>query len=272
MFGDVREKDRIDLAIRGVDIVFHTAAMKHIDICEQNPFDAVKTNVIGTSNLLEAALIENISKFIFISTDKSANPSTTLGASKLLAERLTLNANSYRGKGKTIFSIVRFGNVIGSRGSVFQTFSHQIKNNDTITITDGKMTRFIMSISDAVALILKVVRNASDKEIYILKMPSISIERLANTMLDVYQKEKKVKTSSKLSISKTREHEKLNEILITKNELSFCHDAGDMYKITDERNGKIINYENFNSDTAEKISDINLKKLISNLFKEQDEL
>ena len=125
LMGDVRDKDRIKLAIRDVDIVFHTAAMKHIDICEQNPFDAIQTNVVGTSNLLEAALLENISKFIFISTDKSTTPTSTLGASKLLAERLVLDANSYRGRGKTVFNVVRIGNVIGSRGSVFQIFSER---------------------------------------------------------------------------------------------------------------------------------------------------
>src|SRR5574337_869826 len=128
MVGDIRDRDRMNLAIRNIDIVFHTAAMKHIDICEQNPFDAVKTNVIGTSNILEASLLEDVSKFILISTDKATNPTSTLGASKLLAERLTLDARSYRGSGKTIFSIARFGNVIGSRGSVFQVFLQQIKN------------------------------------------------------------------------------------------------------------------------------------------------
>src|SRR3989338_9419515 len=149
MIGDVRDLDRIKLAIRDIDIVFHAAAMKHIDICEQNPFDAVKTNVIGTSNVIEAALLENVSKFIFISTDKATNPSSTLGASKLLAERITQDAGYYRGLGKTVFSIVRFGNVLGSRGSVFQIFYHQLKNEESLTVTDPKMTRFIMSISDA---------------------------------------------------------------------------------------------------------------------------
>ena len=272
MLGDVRDKDRINLAIRGVDIVFHTAAMKHIDICEQNPFDAVKTNVIGTSNLLEAALIENISKFIFISTDKTANPSTTLGASKLLAERLTLNANSYRGKGKTVFSIVRFGNVIGSRGSVFHIFSRQIKNNEPITITDKNMTRFMMSISDAVLLILKVVIIARDNEIYILKMPSIRIENLAKIMLDVFKQTNSKKSKSKIIISQTREHEKLNELLITENELMYCQDVGDMYKITDKINKKPLEYRNFNSDTAKEIPQKNLKKIILELLNKQDEL
>ena len=158
--GDIRDKERCQLAIRNVDIVFHAAAMKHIDICEQNPFDAVKTNVIGTSNVIEAALLEDVAKFIFISTDKAARPSSTLGASKLLAESITQDACSYRGLGKTKFVIVRFGNVLGSRGSVFQVFRDQLKNGKSLYVTNQKMTRFVMSISDAASLILKVTNIA----------------------------------------------------------------------------------------------------------------
>ena len=131
MVGDVRDKDRLNLAIRDIDIVFHAAAMKHIDICEYNPFDAVKTNVVGTSNILEASIIEGVKKFIFISTDKATNPTSTLGGSKLLAERLTLDASTYVKNDRTKFAIVRFGNVIGSRGSVFQIFQKQIKMKKT---------------------------------------------------------------------------------------------------------------------------------------------
>ena len=136
MVGDVRDKDRLNLAIRDIDIVYHAAAMKHIDICESNPFDAVKTNVVGTSNILEASIIEGVKKFIFISTDKATNPTSTLGGSKLLAERLTLDASTYVKKGGTKFAIVRFGNVIGSRGSVFQIFQNQIKMKKPLTVTD----------------------------------------------------------------------------------------------------------------------------------------
>ena len=174
MVGDVRDKDRLNLAIRNVDIVFHTAAMKHITICEDNPFDAVKTNVVGTSNILEASIIEEVEKFVFISTDKATNPTSTLGGSKLLAERLTLDAGTYTGKGKTKFAIVRFGNVLGSRGSVFQIFQKQIKMKKPLTVTDKRMTRFIMSISEAASMILKVTKILKDGEIYILKMPSVS--------------------------------------------------------------------------------------------------
>lgn len=269
MVGDVRDKDRLNLAIRNVDIVYHAAAMKHIDICEQNPFDAVKTNVIGTSNILEASLIENISKFVLISTDKATNPTSTLGASKLLAERLTLNASSYRGTGKTIFTIARFGNVIGSRGSVFQIFLQQIRNGNPLTVTDERMTRFIMSISDAAAMILKVTHIAKDGEIFILKMPSIRIEDLAKGMSDVI----KTRSSSNIAlppikILKAREHERIHELLITHEELPYCYEINGMYKISKKRNDKNLNFNEFDSETASRISKEKLYKIINELLDE----
>jgi FlaA1/EpsC-like NDP-sugar epimerase len=269
MVGDIRDRDRLNLAIRNVDIVFHTAAMKHIDICEQNPFDAVKTNVIGTSNILEASLIENISKFILISTDKATNPTSTLGASKLLAERLTLNASSYRGTGKTLFSIVRFGNVIGSRGSVFQIFLQQIRNRNPLTVTDARMTRFIMSISEAASMILKVTNIARDGEIFILKMPSIRIEDLAKNMVQVCgSRFFNGKNLPPIKISRSRERERFHEFLITHEEIPYCHEVNGMYKISKERNKKIIPFEQFSSETAPRISQEKLTKIINELFDE----
>lgn len=268
MMGDVRDEDRLRLAIRNVDIVFHAAAMKHVDICEQNPFDAVKTNVIGTSNILEASLIENISKFIFISTDKATNPTTTLGASKLLAERLTINASSYRGTGKTKFAIVRFGNVIGSRGSVFQIFHHQIRNNQPITVTDSKMTRFIMSMSEAASMILEVTSITEDGEIFILKMPSVRIEDLAYAVLNSYKSRFDGKNLPSVKISAARERERLDEFLITKDELSYCHDVGRMYKISKIKNQSPIAFDEFSSKTAPKIDSKKLDSLINELFDE----
>jgi UDP-N-acetylglucosamine 4,6-dehydratase/5-epimerase len=268
MVGDVRDKDRLQLAIRNVDIVFHAAAMKHIDICEQNPFDAVKTNVVGTSNILEATLIENISKFILISTDKATNPTSTLGASKLLAERLTLSANSYKGRGKTIFSVVRFGNVIGSRGSVFQIFLSQIRNQKPLTVTDKRMTRYIMSISDAALMILKVTKIAKDGEIFILKMPSVKIENFAREMIKVFKNQFAIRKTSKIKFSNSREYERLDEFLITKEELPYCYDIGDMYKISKIKNKKIIPFEEFSSKTAPPISEKELNRIIGELIKE----
>ena len=269
MVGDVRDKDRLQLAIRNVDIVFHAAAMKHIDICEQNPFDAVKTNVIGTSNILEASIIENVSKVIFISTDKATNPSSTLGASKLLAERLTLDASSYTGNGKTVFTIVRFGNVLGSRGSVFQIFQKQILAHNPLTVTDARMTRFIMSISDASKMILKVTKIAKDGEIFILKMPSVKIEELARGMLQVFEKKFfNHKINNKIKILKSRERERFHEFLITDEELPYCHDIGQMYKISKIENKKLISINELSSETSKKISKKELEKIINELMDE----
>ena len=265
--GDVRDRDRLSLALRNIDIVFHAAAMKHIDICEQNPFDAVKTNVVGTSNILEASLIENVSKFVLISTDKATNPTSTLGASKLLAERLTLNASTYRGDGNTIFTIVRFGNVIGSRGSVFQIFLHQIRTNSPLTVTDSRMTRYIMSISEAASMILKVTHITKGEDIFILKMPSVRIEDLAKGMLHIYKTRfPNSKSLPSVKISRAREGERFQEFLITHDELQFCHDVGDMYKISKEKNKKIIPFTQFSSETAVRISQKRLHDIIGELL------
>jgi len=266
MIGDVRDVDRIKLAIRNIDIVFHAAAMKHIDICEQNPFDAVKTNVIGTSNVIEASILENVSKFIFISTDKATNPSSTLGASKLLAERLTQDAATYRGLGKTIFSIVRFGNVLGSRGSVFQIFQDQLHKGKSLTVTDSRMTRFVMSISEAASLILKVTHIAKDGEIFILKMPSVNIVNLAKTMAKVHKSRFPKNKILPIKISKVRERERLHEFLVTQTEIPYCQDFGTMYKISKSLTKKEIPLNRFSSETSKRISEKQLMKIINELY------
>jgi len=268
ILGDIRDNDRLRLAMRNVNFVFHAAAMKHIDICEQNPFDAVKTNVVGTSNILEASIIEGVSKFVFISTDKATNPTTTLGASKLLAERLTQDASSYVEGNKTIFSIVRFGNVIGSRGSVFQIFYNQLKNNLPITVTDSKMTRFIMSISDAASMILEIPVIAQDGETFILKMPSVKIEELAKSMVEVFKKRTNQKNIPKIKISKVREYERFYELLVTTDETPFCSDLGNMYKLSKKQSKSRLSDTQFNSETGKKISKIKLEKIINELMDE----
>ncbi len=268
MVGDVRDRERLTLAIRGIDIVFHAAAMKHVDICEQNPFDAVKTNVLGTSNIVEASLIENISKFILISTDKATNPTTTLGASKMLAERLVNNAGVYKGTGKTKFSIVRFGNVIGSRGSVFQIFLHQLRTNQPLTVTDSNMTRFIMSISEAASMILEVCCIANDEEIFILKMPSVVIEDLAKAMIKQYNEKFKINQPASITVSKARDKERLYELLITSDELPYCYDIGSMYKISKKLNPKHKEIKVLSSKNSPKIEKEKLENLLNELLNE----
>jgi FlaA1/EpsC-like NDP-sugar epimerase len=251
-----------------VNIVFHAAAMKHIDICEENPFDAVKTNVIGTSNMLEASILEGVSKFVFISTDKATTPTTTLGASKLLAERLTLVAGTYSENQKMIFSVARFGNVIGSRGSVFQIFYQQLKKNLPLTVTDSRMTRFIMSISDAASTILKIGHIAKDSETFILKISSVKIEDLAKIMIQVYKEKNKLTKDPKIEISNPRGYERFHEFLVTNDEIRFCHDIGDMYKITKKPVKHNISLKAVNSATATRIPKNKLHRVINELFDE----
>ena len=181
--GDVKDKERLIRAVEGVDIVFHAAALKHVPLCEYNPFEAVKTNVYGTQNLIDVAIDEEVEKFIAISTDKAVNPINVMGATKLLAEKLTISANFYRGKRKTALSCVRFGNVLDTRGSVIPLFRKQIQNGGPLTVTDLNMTRFMMSIPKAVKLVLKSAEMAKGGEIFIFKMPALRIGDLAEAMI-----------------------------------------------------------------------------------------
>jgi FlaA1/EpsC-like NDP-sugar epimerase len=181
--GDVKDKERLRRAIEDVDIVFHAAALKHVPLCEYNPFEAAKTNVLGTQNLIDVAMDEEVGKLITISTDKAVNPVNVMGATKLLAERLTVSANFYKGERKTAFSCVRFGNVLDTRGSVIPLFRKQIQNGGPLTVTDLNMTRFMMSIPKAVELVLKASEMAEGGEIFILKMLALRIGDLAEAMI-----------------------------------------------------------------------------------------
>jgi UDP-N-acetylglucosamine 4,6-dehydratase/5-epimerase len=223
--GDIRDKERVARAMENVDIVFHGAALKHVPLCEFNPFDAIKTNVLGTQNLLDVALNEEVEKVLFISTDKAVNPTNVMGTTKLLGERLTISANHYKGTRKTIFSCVRFGNVLGSHGSVVPVFIRQIKEGKPLTITNPEMTRFIMSISRSVELILKAGVLAQGGEIFILKMPVLKINDLADVIIDTFApKLGKKPTSVKKKIIGKRFGEKFYE------ELMYAHEAENAYE------------------------------------------
>jgi FlaA1/EpsC-like NDP-sugar epimerase len=182
LLGDIRDKQRIKIAIRGVDIVLASAALKHVGFCEENPIDAVKTNVIGMQNLIESCMEENVNHMINISTDKAVSPLNVMGSTKLLGERLVVSAANYKGNIRTIFSSVRFGNVADSSGSVMQIFKNQIKNGNPLTITDKDMTRFIIKCEDAINLVLETIKLSKGQEIFILDMPSIRIIDLAHLM------------------------------------------------------------------------------------------
>lgn len=183
MYGDIRDKDRLRFAMRGVDIVYHTAAMKLVTVCELNPIDATKTNIIGTQNVIDVSIDENIEKLIYISTDKATNPTSVMGASKLLAEKLILAAAYYGEQGRTIFSVVRFGNVIGASSSVIPIFEEQIKNGGPVTITDSRMTRYMMSIDEAIELIFKATELSKGGETFVFKMEEFNIIDVAKDMI-----------------------------------------------------------------------------------------
>jgi UDP-N-acetylglucosamine 4,6-dehydratase len=230
LLGDVRDKERIEKAIEGIDIVFHAAALKQVPFCEYNPFEAIKTNVIGTQNVLEASLTEEVQSVIFISTDKAVNPVSTMGATKLLAEKLVIDANYYKGNRKTIFSSVRFGNVIGSRGSVFPFFAGQIRRGGPVTITDPSMSRFIMSPKQVIGLLFRASGMAIGGEIFILKMPSLKISDLIETMInELAPKFGYQPAQIKVESTGIRPGEKTYEELMTEEEATHAQETDEMF-------------------------------------------
>ena len=184
--GDVRDYDRLHHAFAGVDIVFHAAALKHVTICERAPFDAVQTNIVGVQNVIHAALASSdVERVIFMSSDKAVNPTNVMGTSKLMGERLITAANSMRSGSQAIFSSTRFGNVLGSRGSVVELFRDQIRSGGPVTLTDPEMTRFIMSPNEAVRLVVESATLARGGEVFVTKMPTVRIEDLARELIEV---------------------------------------------------------------------------------------
>lgn len=186
--GDIRDKERLNRALENVEIVFHLAALKHVGACEYNPFEAIKTNVLGLQNLIELSIDHNIELFVFTSTDKAASPSNTMGVTKLLGEKLVTAANYYKGEARTIFYSVRFGNVLGSRGSLVPLIEEQIKSNSLITLTHRDMTRYIMVTDTALNLILKTLELAQGGEVFVLKMITVKIIDLIEVLIDHFAK------------------------------------------------------------------------------------
>ena len=217
ILGDIRDKDRLAFAMKGADIVFHTAALKHVYFCEDNPVDAVKTNVFGTQNVIDIAIRENVERVIYISTDKAVSPINVMGATKLLGERLIITASNYKGKVKTIFSSIRFGNVQDSSGSVIPIFRYQIENNLPLTVTNKDVTRFMMTIDQSIKLILDCIYISKGSEIFILKMPTIKILDIARSM-----NKKSGRDENNIIFTKLGIGEKLHEELITKEEVRFA--------------------------------------------------
>jgi UDP-N-acetylglucosamine 4,6-dehydratase len=218
--GDVRDKERLHRAMQGVNIIIHAAALKQVPACEYNPFEAVKTNIIGAQNIIDAAIDARVDKVVALSTDKAVNPVNLYGATKLCAEKMFIQGNSYSGAGGTIFSCVRYGNVIGSRGSVIPLFISQ-KKNGKMTITDKRMTRFWITLDQAFKLVVDALEHMQGGEIFLPKIPSMKIMDLT----------KAIAPDCEIDIIGIRPGEKIHEILITEEEGRQAIEYNGMYII-----------------------------------------
>lgn len=275
LIGDIRDKSRLQRAFEGIDIVFHAAAMKHVPACEYNPFEAVKTNVMGTQNVIDAALDNDIEKVIAISTDKAASPINTMGATKLLAEKLIIDANFYKGSRKTVFSCVRFGNVMGSRGSVIPLFAKQIKKGGPVTVTDPEMTRFMMSIPQAVNLVFKATKMARGGEIFIFKMPVVKLGDLAQVMVEILAPRYGYKPEDiQITTIGIRNGEKMYEHLMNLEESLYAYETDDMYivlnkTLTHDNMSESIKkaaQKNYASDDVKVFTQSEIKNLLISTF------
>lgn len=263
LIGDVRDKERLKRAMEDVEIVFHAAAFKHVHLCEYNPLEAVQTNVFGTKNIIELSLESpSVEKVINISTDKAANPISTMGSTKLLTEKLITWATFYRTKPKPIFASVRFGNVINSRGSVIPLFVDQIKKGGPVTITDGEMCRYMMTISDAVRLVLDSAMLAKGGETFVLKMPRIKITNLVEVLIDELSPKYNHK-DIKIEYIGMRPGEKLNEILITKEEAIYSKETDEMFIILPNLQLPQVSIEDYNYPSSRPLKNLKDDKLIN---------
>lgn len=236
--GDIRDRDRLETALRGVDIVVHAAAMKHVPICEYNPIEAVQTNINGARNLIEAAISNGVERVIGLSTDKAVSPANLYGATKLCMEKLLTAANAYSGDRATRFSLVRYGNVMGSAGSVIPLFRNQMSQGK-ITITDSRMTRFWIEMPEAVALVLRGLELMTGGEIFIPKLPTSDIETLAEA----------VAPGTPRTVVGIRPGEKLHETLISVEEARRTSDIGDLLVVWPEFQFHSATLQNFRPGT-----------------------
>lgn len=271
LIGDVRDKDRLKRAVEGVDIVFHAAALKQIPSIEYNPFEAVKTNVYGSQNVIDICMDEEVEKVIAISSDKACSPLNTYGATKLLMEKLVVAANFYKGKRKTVFSCVRYGNVLGSKGSVIPVWKRQIKDG-IITITDQSMTRFNIIMREALEFVLLATSIARGAEVFVPKLKAYIVEDLADAFIEVCGQRVKKRVVG------LRAGEKMHESLLNKEEMMNIFETPRFYILTpsswllkkfmvSDWNGnlkieKTNRSEQYTSETAPKLSRKELKKML----------
>ena len=247
--GNVRDKRSVDNAMDGVDYIFHAAALKQVPSCEFFPIEAVNTNVLGTQNVLDSAVEHGVKNMIVLSTDKAAYPINAMGMSKAIMEKVTIaKARSLNKKSQTTICCTRYGNVMASRGSVIPLFIEQIKAGFDLTITDPNMTRFMMTLDDAVDLVLYAYEHGNGGDLFVQKAPAATIETLAKALIELFD------SKSKIRIIGTRHGEKLYETLVTREEMAKAQDMGNYFRIpADNRD---LNYDKFFIEGQEEISTI----------------
>lgn len=238
--GDVRSYDSVSEAMRGVDYVFHAAALKQVPSCEFYPMEAVRTNILGTENVMNAALANKVARVVLLSTDKAVYPVNAMGLSKAMAEKLLAAKARANPEGPTVFCATRYGNVMASRGSVIPLFVSQILEGKPITVTDPAMTRFLMSLEDSVDLVLYAFEHGRQGDIFVQKTPASTIEVLAEALKDLFQKQ------NPIQVIGTRHGEKAHEILVSREEMARSEDLGRYFRIpADNRD---LNYAKFFSE------------------------
>ena len=244
--GDVRSRQSIDNAMQGVDYIFHAAALKQVPSCEFFPTEAVRTNVLGCENVLDSALQHSVKKVIVLSTDKAVYPINAMGMSKALSEKVMVAKSRQMNDSGIILCGTRYGNVMASRGSVIPLFVNQIRNKQPITITDPNMTRFMMTLEDAVELVLFAFKNGSNGDIFVQKSPAVTIADLAQALKELYASDISVKTIG------TRHGEKLYETLVNREEMAKAKDVGNYFRIpADTRD---LNYNKFFTEGESKVT------------------
>lgn len=267
LIGDVRDRDRLSRAMEDIDVVFHTAALKHVPVAEYNPFEAIKTNVFGTQNVIESCLDNQVKMALAIGTDKAVSPLNTYGATKLLMERMFTAANFYKGAHKTNFLCVRYGNVLGSRGSVLPKFLEQIKNGQRLTITDPKMTRFNITMKQAIDLIFRAVNDGKSGEVFVPKLKAYTLDEFKNAIIEL------TKYNGVIQKIQVRPGEKFHETLINQDEIAYTYESNNDYIIRSpgvedlsdikSRNLKRVKFTGpYSSDKAPAISKNELKQII----------
>ena len=271
VIGDVRDKNILNLAMKGIDYVVHLAALKHVPVCENNTWEAVLTNIYGTQNVIECAIENKVKKVIDISTDKAVDPFNHYGVTKACAEKMIINA-SHNYNTETKFVCIRGGNVLGTNGSVIPLFKKQIITNNKITITDPNMTRYLMTTKEAISLVFEAINRSIGGEIFVMRMDAVTVDKIADAMIEIFGS-----NSTKKIIIGVRPGEKIDEALVSKHESPFTKVVNEKYYvILPQKNNEELNnaykklekikLEEFNSRNAKQLS---LNKLLEKLKKEK---